>query len=84
MAKKISQREAQRLQKQVFELSEKVRKIQCTWRREYPAGAHIGSRVYDANDKILEAIRVSHLLGHAIVATRHAANEIAYYAVPVK
>lgn len=84
MAKKISQREARRLRKQVAELCTKIVTIQSTWRREYPNGSHVGSHTFVPNTPVVEAIRTCHKLGFAVVVTMHNSNELAFYGVSTK
>ena len=80
MAKKISQREARRLQKQVSELQNKIGAIQRPWTNDYPGGAHIATYVHQA---LCDTVKVANKLGHPVVVTVRN-GELYFYGVNAK
>lgn len=78
MAKRISQREASRLKKQVEFLTRQLANQRSTWRQDY-----IGIEIGRADlDKTANAVRVARKLGHAVVVTGDDTHTLRFVALP--
>lgn len=79
----ISQREARRLRKRVAELEAAERMRRNAWNAEHPGGTHIRSVSFGEGTEA--AIRVSMLLGHALViGGKNSDGSRRIYALPHK
>lgn len=65
----ISQREARRLQKRVYELEKQEYDRNNAWCADWPNGANIGSCQLVTDSRLVGAIHTSRLLNHAVVAS---------------
>lgn len=77
---KISQREARQLRKRVAELEREQDRQRNAWATEWPGGVHI--RTVTVDEAAREAVRVSRLLGHAVVVTINCDGRLNLYATP--
>lgn len=82
MTKKISQREARRLLKQVRSFEERDRHRADAWHRDYPGGINIIS--VDVNAEIATCIWTAQRLGHPIVAKMDGDNRLKIFGLPAK
>ena len=78
--KHISQREARRLRKRVYELETKQWKMFDAWVRDFPDGVHVAA-LGPIDPTVLASIKTSRMLGHAVVAVDYQ-NALHFYAVP--
>jgi len=77
--RKISQEEARRLQKRVGEL-ERLREKECSsWTSDYPRGVHLG--ILKLDSWLFSAVKTARRLGHPVVVTHDANDQIWFYAV---
>ncbi len=81
MSKPISQREARQLRKRVRELGALIESQRREWRAEWPLGKCLGRLTVPATSQMDEAVRVSRLLGHAVVVTADKAD-LVFFAMP--
>jgi uncharacterized protein (DUF2384 family) len=78
MPKRISQREARRLQKQVEFLTRQLANQRSTWRQEY-----IGTEIGRADiEQTARAVKVARKLGHAVVVVGDDSNTLRFVALP--
>ncbi len=64
-AKRISQREARRLRRELTELRQQIDHERNTWRSDWPNATHL--RAFEAPPLVYEAVRVARELGHAVI-----------------
>jgi len=68
MVSTISQREARRLRRRVYELEKLERDRRYAWSQEWPNGVDIGRVQLVADSKLIGSIITARKLGHAVVA----------------
>lgn len=78
---KISQREAQRLQKRVRELQAMEDKRRNSWVADYPGGVNIVNIVGDSTCRAV--VSTARKLGHAVVVTSNG-DSLQFYALPLR
>jgi hypothetical protein len=65
----ISQREARRLKRRVYELEREEDQRRNAWTQEWPHGVHIGETKFTADSGLIGAIRTARKLKHAVVVS---------------
>lgn len=81
-AKRISQREARALRRQVMELRALLERQRHHWLQDWPGGVHLRTLALDPPE--YEAVRVARALGHAVVLTKaDGPNQVRMYALPL-
>lgn len=76
---KISQREAHRLRKRVYELEQRAGRQNNAWCSDWPGGVHIATLSIPTDD--FTAIHTARKLGHAVVVVGTEAQSIRFMAI---
>ena len=76
MGRRISQREAHRMKKQIAALEDRYRRLVRSWLHR-PAGVHLGNL---PNETMTDRVKLCYRLDHAVVVTTEN-NELQFYAV---
>lgn len=79
---KISQREARRLRKRVYELEAQEETRRRYWGMQYPGGSNIASITLGNSHEAVVAVRTARRLAHAVVAVDRG-DEILFAALPL-
>lgn len=80
MTRKISQRKARALLREVNALRAEREKQRSRWARNYPGGVHIATSKPAETARV--AIQTARSLGHAVVAVENQ-DSVLYYALPL-
>ncbi len=80
--RRIGQREARRLEKQVEELEAELNMQRQTWANDFPGGTHIATVTFTEETAPIVATRTSRRLAHAVVAVEFE-RELRLYALPL-
>lgn len=73
----ISQREARRTKKELFELKQRLSRQMNVWSSDYPNGVHLAS--IEATTEVLAIVKTARKLARAVVVTQES-NQIRFYA----
>jgi hypothetical protein len=65
----ISQREAKRLKKRIFDLETELQRERRAWAQEYIGGVEIARAKWNGDDVVPVAVRTARKLKHAVVVT---------------
>jgi hypothetical protein len=76
--KKISQREARRMRKELQALRKRDEARERSWSSEYPDAIHIASS--SPSTDVVAIIKTARKLGHAVICTAEGDGKIFYYA----
>ncbi len=79
---RISQREARQLRRRVQALERVLEAQRGNWNCDWPGGTFIGCVRLPEPSTLAESVRVSRLLGHAVVATQEA-GQLRFFALPL-
>jgi hypothetical protein len=77
----ISQREARRLEKRVYELEQERNNQRRSWCRDYSGGINLGFLARE-RDWLSGRIESARMLGHAIVVIESSDGTLNFYALP--
>jgi hypothetical protein len=75
--KRISQREARSLKKELFELKRRLSQQMNVWSSDYPKGIHL--LTMEATPVVIATVKTARKLSRAIVVTQEE-NQIRFYA----
>ena len=83
MSEPISQREAQRLRREVEGLKGAERQRRNNWATQYPGGTHLTNRKWEPDSDIVAMIRTARKLKHAVVVTADDSGVVHFFALPL-